>query len=232
MENVLITGANRGLGLGLVRLYLQRGERVFAGCRSPEKAKILHDLQRKNPGRLTLVGLDVTNESSLETASQVVGAETSHLDILYNNAAINLGDETLLTARADHLLSTLQVNAVGAVMAAKYFLTLLKASEHPKLVNISSEAGSISRMNKPRGYAYYSSKAAMNMFTRSLSLDKDLAGCIVISIHPGWIRTDMGGANATLSPAESASGIVSVVDRLALADNGKFFTYTGEEYPW
>jgi NAD(P)-dependent dehydrogenase (short-subunit alcohol dehydrogenase family) len=211
---------------------LQRGDHVFAGCRSPEKAKVLHDLQRENPSRLTLVGLDVTEENSLETASQVVRAETSHLDILYNNAATSFGDETILTVQADHLMSTLQVNAVGAVMVAKHFLSLLKASEHPKLINISSEAGSISRMISPRGYAYYASKSAMNMFTRALSLDKNLAGFIVISIHPGWIRTDMGGANATLSPAESASGVVSVVDRLALADNGKFFTYTGDEYPW
>jgi NAD(P)-dependent dehydrogenase (short-subunit alcohol dehydrogenase family) len=232
MKYVLITGANRGLGLGLVSSYLQRGEHVFAGCRNPEEANKLHDLQDENQDLLSLVRMDVTDESSLEAAYQVVRKETSHLDILYNNAAINLGDETILTVQADHLLSTLQVNAVSAVLVAKHLLPLLQASEQPKLVNISSEAGSITRMNSPRGYAYYASKAAMNMFTRSLSLDPNLAGIIVVSIHPGWVRTDMGGPNATLSPAESTRGIVSVVDRLAWRDTGKFFTYTGEEYPW
>lgn len=232
MQRVLITGANRGVGLELVRQCLARGGRVFAGCRSPQQANDLNKLAEIVSPNLTLVRLDVTDEGSLDEARKLVSGQVEALDLLFNNAAINLGDETIQTATAQNLAETLRVNAIGPLLVAQRFFDLLAMGDSPRLVNVSSEAGSIGRMRHFRGYAYYGSKSALNMYTRSLSLDPNLKGITVIALHPGWVRTDMGGPMATLSPQDSAKKILSVVDRLTPADNGKFFTYTGDEYPW
>jgi NAD(P)-dependent dehydrogenase (short-subunit alcohol dehydrogenase family) len=133
---------------------------------------------------------------------------------------------------AETLIHTFRVNAVGPMLVAQRYLDLLQAASSPKIVNISSEAGSISRMQHHRGYAYYASKAALNMLTRALAWDESLAGVIVIAIHPGWVRTDMGGNRAPLSPAQSAAGILAIVDGLSAASSGRFYTYEGHQYPW
>jgi len=114
------------------------------------------------------------------------------------------------------------VNAVGQVLVAQRFLDLLKAGTNPKIINITSEAGSISTMDRFRGYYYFGSKAAMNMFSRSMAWDPDTAGIITIASHPGWVRTDMGGSDADLSVSESAEGILKVIAGLRPEDNGKF----------
>lgn len=232
MKRVLITGANRGLGLELARQYVARGERVFATCRTPDKARDLGELAARYADRVTVLPLEVTDAQGIEACASLVQAETGGLDVLINNAAINLGDEALSMVKAEALLQTLQVNAVGAVLVAQKFVMLLKNGENPKLVNISSEAGSISRMQAFRGYGYYASKTAINMYTRCLALDPEMVGVIVIAMHPGWVRTDMGGMNAHLSPQESALGIMKVTDALTPEENGKFFTWEGREYPW
>jgi len=232
MKRVLITGANRGIGLELSQQVAARGDRVFAGCRYPGKASDLGELAARYPGRVTVLPLDVSDSQGIGACADMVQAETGGLDILINNAAINLGDEGLSAVNAWALLETLQVNAVGPVLVAQKFVTLLKNGQNPKLVNISSEAGSIAGMQKFRGYSYYASKSAMNMYTRCLALDPEMAGVIVIAMHPGWVRTDMGGMNAHLSPSESALGIMQVTDGLTPEENGKFYTWEGREYPW
>lgn len=232
MKRILITGANRGLGLELARQYTLQGDRVFAGCRFPERAESLEALSTQYPGQVTVLPLDVTNDESLARFAAQVSESVDGLDLLFNNAAIHMGDEHLSEVTAAVLLETLQVNAVSAVMVAQKFVDLLQAGENPKLINISSEAGSISRMQHFRGYGYYGSKAAMNMYTRSLAFDFQTDGIIVVSLHPGWVRTDMGGPEAHLSTSESAAGIIRVTEGLTPADNGKFFTWEGVEYPW
>jgi NAD(P)-dependent dehydrogenase (short-subunit alcohol dehydrogenase family) len=232
MQRILITGANRGVGLELVRQCLARGGRVFAGCRNPQQAESLQKLAEIAKPNLTLVQMDVTDESSLDEARKLVAASVEALDLLFNNAAINLGDEQITGVSAEKLAETLRVNAIGPVLVAQRFFDMLKMGLSPRLVNLSSEAGSIERMRHFRGYGYYGSKAALNMYTRSLALDPNLSGVTVIALHPGWVRTDMGGPMATLSGEESAKKILSVVDRLTPQDTGKFYTYTGDEYPW
>ena len=232
MQRVLVTGANRGIGLELVRQCLGRGGHVFAGCRNPQQAVELQKLAEIVSPNLILLALDVTDEHSLDEARKLVSGQVEALDLLFNNAAINLGDEPITGVTAQKLAETLRVNAIGPVLVAQRFFDLLKMGESPKLVNISSEAGSIGRMRHFRGYSYFGSKAALNMYTRSLALDPNLEGITVIALHPGWVRTDMGGPMASLSPQDSAKKILSVIDRLTLADTGKFYTYTGDEYPW
>jgi NAD(P)-dependent dehydrogenase (short-subunit alcohol dehydrogenase family) len=232
VRHVLVTGANRGLGLELARQCLKRGDYVFAGCRKPEQAAALQSLATIYEGRLTLLALDVTDEESLDACKEIVSARTDALDLLFNNAAIHPGDETLVALSAETLIHTFRVNAVGPMLVARCYLDLLNAADSAKIINISSEAGSISRMQHHRGYAYYASKAASNMFTRALAWDENLTGVIVIAIHPGWVRTDMGGDLAPLSPADSVAGILRVVDDLDGTSSGKFYTYEGHEYPW
>ena len=232
MKRILITGANRGIGLELVRQYASNGDRVFAGCRSPEKAADLKEIITQHPGQVTILALDVTKEQSIAQSAAEVSAQVEALDVLINNAAIHGGDEHLSEVKAETLLKVLHVNAVGAVLVAQAFLKLLKKGNDPKLINVSSEAGSIDRMDHFRGYNYYGSKAAMNMYTRSLAWDPETEGVTVIAIHPGWVRTDMGGPDAHLSTEQSAEGLIKVTTDLTPSDNGKFFTWEGNEYPW
>ena len=230
--NILITGANRGLGLELVRLYLAQGARVFAGCRSPERATGLNQLTAQFNGQLSILPLEVTEAASLDRCVQQVASEAGALDMLINNAAIGADGETLRTFDAAQAFQQWNVNAAGQILAAQKFLDLLKKGNAPRIINISSEAGSISTMNRFRGYYYLGSKAALNMFTRCMAWDPETAGMITIAIHPGWVRTDMGGADADLSVTESAQGILNVIAALTPDDNGKFYTWDGKEYPW
>lgn len=232
MDKILITGANRGVGLELVRLYLAQGARVFAGCRSPERAAELNQLAAQFNGQLSILPLEVTDPTSLDHCVQQVASEAGALDTLINNAAINAEGETIASFEAEHATRQWLVNAVGPFLVAKQFLGLLKKGNTPKIINISSEAGSISKMEHFRGYYYFGSKAALNMFTRSLAWDPLTTGVITIALHHGWVRTDMGGADADLSVTESASGILKVIAGLTPDDNGKFYTWDGKEYPW
>ena len=232
MNRVLITGANRGLGLELVQQLAGRGDRVFAGCRSPDKTLTIEALVEKFPRQVTILPLDVTNQLSIEKSIELVEAEVDAMDILINNAGIHMGDEPLSKVKADVLLKTIQINAVGALLIARKFAGLLKKGQCPKLINISSRGGSISLMDQFRGYGYSGSKAAMNMFTRCLSLDPETAGITFIALHPGWVRTDMGGPDAHLTTAESAKGVLQVIEALTPGDNGKFFAWEGNEFPW
>jgi NAD(P)-dependent dehydrogenase (short-subunit alcohol dehydrogenase family) len=232
MMRLLITGANRGVGFALVTQCANRGDWVIAGCRSPEKAKELEALVSKFPRQITILKLDVTNQDDISNAADQVSSQVEGLDVLINNAAVHYTDVPLSEVKEDVLLKTLHVNAVGPIMVAQKFLDLLGKGENPRIVNISSEAGSISKIVGFRGYAYYISKATENMFTRCLAFDPESQGITVISMHPGWVRTDMGGPIAHLSPEESAIGILTVTDQLKPEDNGKFLTWEGIEHPW
>jgi len=232
MNRILITGANRGLGLELTRLCAARGDRVFAGCRSPEHDTNLKDLSAQFHGQIDILSMEITDTASLDQCVKQVRDEVDALDMLINNAAINAEGETLKTFDAEKAAQQWMVNAAGQVLVAQRFLDLLKAGTNPKIINVTSEAGSISTMKHFRGYYYFGSKAAMNMFSRSMAWDPDTAGIITVALHPGWVRTDMGGSNADLSVTESAEGILKVIANLTPDDNGKFYTWEGKEYPW
>jgi NAD(P)-dependent dehydrogenase (short-subunit alcohol dehydrogenase family) len=232
MKSVLITGANRGVGLELARQCAARGDRVFAGCRSPKKAASLEEIAAKHPEQMTILPLEVSEEESIAQSAALVSNETASLDIVFNNAAVFSNRESIKDFSADDAIQMLNVNAVGQMLVVKHFINYIKAGDDPKIINISSEAGSISKMMEFRGYYYYGSKALLNMFTRALAWDSETQGITVIAIHPGWVRTDMGGPNAHISPTQSAGGLLKVTDGLTPTDNGKFYTWEGVEYPW
>ncbi len=233
MNNIFITGANRGIGLEMTRQFLEKGNRLIATCRQPQKANLLQELADQYPDHLTILPLDVSHDASLQAACNATQRIVTHLDIVVNNAGILISEETLSNFDPDQMQRTFDVNATGAMRVAVQFLPFLRKSKNAKLINITSQLGSLQAMIRLWGrYSYNSSKAALNMITRMLALDLKEDGITVVCIHPGWVQTDMGGANADITPHESASGILHVIGKVSLAESGNFYTYAGEEHLW
>jgi NAD(P)-dependent dehydrogenase (short-subunit alcohol dehydrogenase family) len=234
MRRVMVTGGNRGLGLEFVRQCLARGDLVFAGCRRPENAVDLQALSSAHPGRLTVLNLDVTDDAVIDASVEVVCSQVNGLELLINNAGAYPRGETPITINVTTMLRAFHLNSVAPMIVAQRCLDLLEAGDRPKIVNISSKMGSLWWKEKEGGgdYSYCSSKAALNMLTRTLALDLRSEGIIVVAMNPGWVQTDMGGSAADLTPAESVHGMLNVIERLIEADTGKFFTWEGQEHPW
>jgi NAD(P)-dependent dehydrogenase (short-subunit alcohol dehydrogenase family) len=232
MKRVLITGSNRGIGLALTRENLVRGDRVFATCRHPDEADGLHALAEEHGERLTILRLDVRDEETIEASVEAIQAAEDGLELLINNAGISPSGERLGRLDAETMLHTFHVNAVGPMMVTKATLDLLRGGDDARIINISSRLGSLTHKSSGGRYSYSSSKAALNMLTRALAFDLRSDGIAVLSVHPGWVRTDMGGSSAPVEPAESARGILQVADELTMSDTGEFYTYRGREVAW
>ncbi|NPA90617.1 MAG: SDR family oxidoreductase [Chloroflexi bacterium] len=232
MRHVFITGANRGIGLALTRHLLEQGEHVIATARRPEQARSLHELQARFPNQLVILPLDVTDEEQIQVVARSLEAITSHIDWLINNAGVLYEGESIRTLPASNLLHSFQVNAIGPMMVVKHLLPMLERSSSPLICQMTSMMGSITLAAGDRHYSYRGSKAALNMLSRVLSFELKPLGIPVILMHPGWVRTDMGGPAAPLSPEESAAGIVRVLRHVTLEDSGRFLTWEGRELPW
>lgn len=232
MKRVLITGSNRGLGLAFTRQTMDRGHRVFATCRRPDEAQNLLRVREQNPDQLTVLRLDVTDRKSIEAAAEAVAHHEEALDLLINNAGVNPKGEHLGNLDAETMLHTYHVNAVGPMLVAQAHLDLLRAGNDTRILNISSTSGSLTQKSSGGGYSYSSSKSALNMLTRALAFDLKADGIIAAAFHPGWVKTDMGGSAAHLSPDESVKGVLDVAARLSLSDTGSFYYHDGPEAPW
>jgi len=233
MKKILITGANRGIGLEMTRQFLEKDNRVIATCRQPKRAIVLQTLAEKSPDQLTILPLDVTNDVSLQAACNATQRIVNQLDIVVNNAGILKSEETLSNFDPDIMQQTFDVNATGAMRVVVQFLPFLQKSEQAKLINITSQLGSLQAMTRLWGrYSYNSSKAALNMLTRMLALDLKEDGITVVCIHPGWVQTDMGGTNADITASESALGILNVIEKVSLAESGNFYTHAGDTHLW
>ena len=224
----VVTGANRGIGLAITKVLLGRGDTVFAGVRKVE-AESLKELKGRYGDRLGVMRLDVSSESSIREFAEGLADET--VDVLFNNAGVLYKDD-MNNLDYEKVLYTIRVNTLGPLFLTRYLLDNLKKSERPVVVNTDSVLGSITTYSGTTSYSYSISKAALNMVTRILANDLRRYRIIVISIHPGWVRTDMGGPAAPVLPEDSASGIVKVVDSLDIENTGKFYDYTGREVPW
>jgi NAD(P)-dependent dehydrogenase (short-subunit alcohol dehydrogenase family) len=233
-----ITGANRGLGLELTRQYLERGDQVFAASRQPADAGDLQRLRRQYPDRLTLLPLDVTNAASITAAAQTVSAATDSLDVLINNAGVyphaGSGDahQSLGQLTHDDAIETMQVNAIGPLLVSQALLPLLRAGHKGRILSISSGQGSLTWKATGDPYHYSASKAALNMYMRSLAAEIGTYGLISVIVDPGWMRTEMGGDSATQDPADSARGIIRLAEQLRVEENGSFVTWQGQPVPW
>lgn len=233
VERVLITGANRGIGIGIVNEYLKRGKvHVFATCRDIEKAKDLRDIQHAAPENITIVELDLADASSIEQACAVITRAVDGLDVLINNAAMRFPDENELfgAVQADEFLHSMNVNAVGPFMLVQTLVELIKAGNNPRIVNVTTGPLVPVEYNLPFNYCI--SKAALNMITRYFAVNLSEFGIISIGMYPGWVQTEMGysgGGNPPLTIEDSAKGIVAVVSDLTMKDNERFIDWLGRE---
>jgi NAD(P)-dependent dehydrogenase (short-subunit alcohol dehydrogenase family) len=232
MLRVLVTGASRGLGLELVRQYLARGERVIGACRKPGAATELTKLALAHPGRLAVLPLDVTKPASIAELAKEARLVVDGLDLLINNAGLLPSGERLGDLQAKNLNDAFATNAVGPVLVTQALLPLLAAGRGARVVNMSSVLGSIGERESFVTPSYAISKAALNMATRLLSFPLAEDGITITAVHPGWVKTDMGGARAELDAAHSVGAVIKLIDGLGLADGGRFMAWDGSIIPW
>lgn len=228
---VLITGASKGLGYSLTELYLSQGHTVIATYR-----KNLEKLEHiKEDPNLILCQMDVSEEESVKRAYEFLKDKINYVDILINNAAVYLEDrsKTIETIDIEKAMTTLNINAVGPLRVLKYFYNLVEKGNKKLIINVSSEAGSISNCWRDREYAYCMSKSALNMLSAILQNYSIPKGIKVLSIHPGWMRTDMGGPDADIAPEEAAKGIYDLsMKNWDLNDKNIYMDYTGKLMTW
>ncbi|HYQ45940.1 MAG TPA: SDR family oxidoreductase [Polyangiaceae bacterium] len=235
MENILVTGANRGIGLALTRRFLELGQRVFAGVRNPDSARALADLPPALRERLTLIALEVTSDESVRQAAARVKSFTPRLDVLVNMAGVSPAphDARLDAVDLAKCRETYEINVLGPLRTAQAFAPLLRAAasadKPARLVNVSSGVASMAGKDNGMFYAYCVSKTALNMLSLTQSFDLRSDNVCVVALDPGWVRTDLGGPNAHLAPEESARPCADLILGLTLAQTGKFLHYSGSE---
>jgi NAD(P)-dependent dehydrogenase (short-subunit alcohol dehydrogenase family) len=231
MPTVLITSANRGLGLEFAAQYLADGWHVYAACRQPKSAEKLQRLAQKEKDKVDIFAMDVTNASSIRRAAAKIG--NGVIDVLINSAGIT-GKPGQKTGNVDFVswAQVLDVNTMGPLRVVEAFVDDVARSERKLVVTITSGMGSLADNTSGGSIAYRSSKAAVNMVMRSAAVDLARRGISCILVNPGWVRTDMGGAGATLSPKESVKALRQLIETFGPAQSGKFFNYDGREYPW
>jgi len=230
MSTVLITGANRGIGLALTTAYAQRGDTVIACCREPNKADELRALTGKHS--ITVLPLRVDDEQSVATLAKEL-ANTA-IDVLINNAGVHGGSRATQTAISMDFSAwadAFAVNTMGPVRVMQAFLPHLKRTMNPKVISITSQLGAIS-LDAPISLAYSATKAALNKFMRLAAIELKAQGIAVCVIHPGWVQTEMGGAGAPITPTASAAGIVKVIDQVTLSNSGGFWKWDGTRHEW
>ena len=230
---VLITGASRGIGLELARHYAERGWQVIATARIPADATALMAIAKQHPN-VTVEALDVTDFAQIDAlAGKYKGRP---VDILLNNAGISGGEEAGIFGQLNYAVydKVHAVNVLGPLKMAEAFLPNVAASQQKKIINITSTQGSITR-STGGGYFYRSSKAALNMVMRSLALDLKPQGITVGIVSPGFVRTDFTKGidlPMMITPEQSATAVIKVIDGYDLTMSGKFVRHTGEELPW
>ncbi len=224
MPTVLVTGASRGIGLGLVRAFAGRGWSVLACARDPAAMPAIEGAVERHP-------LDVADAGSIARLAAALAGRA--IDLLINNAGI-YGQRDAALGRIDHegWLRVLATNTLGPVRVLEAVLPSLRAGRGRTVVTVSSVMGSLARVAGPGALPYRSSKTAVNMAMRSIAQELAPEGFTVVVVHPGWVRTDMGGPGAAIDVETSVRGLVALIDRLQPADSGRFFDYTGTELPW
>ena len=233
MSKVFISGASRGIGLELCRQLLELGDSILAGCRDPKKAHQLSKLE-KDYENLEVFELDVDDEESVQNCFNQINQRGEKIDKLFNNAGI-IDWRDLHTVGADGFSRVLQTNLRGAFLVLKNALPCLQRSSEPWIYNMSSRLGSIELRGTTQlggAIAYQCSKAGLNMLTKQTAIDLAEFGIKVVSLSPGWVKTEMGGPEAKYEVVDSVKKIISVTDHLTTEQNGVFLGEDGKEIPW
>lgn len=229
MRTVLISGANRGLGLEFARQHLAAGDKVVAGARDPGRAEELRALPGQD--RLEIHALDVADEASVEAFRSAVGGQP--IDLLIANAGVWGGDRQDRLGALDYeaWMNTFAVNALGPVRLAEAFVDNVARGRDRKMVAITSRMGSTAD-SSGGALIYRSSKAALNNAWRNIALELKGRKIACFAVHPGWVQTDIGGARAPLTPEQAVSALRARIDQWSMADSGRFLSWDGGELPW
>ncbi len=226
--NILITGANRGLGLEFAKQYAARGENVFATVREPKKAPAELARYAKR-----IDALDVTDAANVRALAEALKGQA--IDLLINNAGVTSPEAKLAQLSHADMARVFTTNTIGPAVLLAALVPNLRAGQRKLAINITSMLGSIGGMggsNVGFSYAYCASKAALNMVTAKASRELKGDGITVVSICPGWNRTDMGGPNAPLAPSQGVASVIKTIDRLTHADTGRYLSHEGQAYEW
>ena len=229
MPAVLVTGAGRGIGLEFVRQYAAEDWRVIACCRKPEAATELAKIAKASSGKVTTHALDVVDHRRIDQLSKEMAR--TPIDVLVNNAGIGANQKF---GESDYELwqEAFRVNTLGPMKVAEAFAQQVAASQAKKIATLSSIMGSIGDNKLGSYYGYRSTKAAVNAVVRSMAIDLKRLGIVAVALHPGWVKTDMGGPRANLDVATSVKGLRRVIAGLKREDSGRFLSYDGQELPW
>ena len=230
MPSTLITGANRGLGFEFARQYLADGWQVYAACRDPASSSGLRRLGDSDD-KLRILAMDVTDPACIRAAATELDGQP--IDLLLNNAGI-IGPRGQTIGNIDYeaWAEVLAVNTMGPMRVSEAFVEHVASSNRKLIVTLTSGMGSIADNTSGGSIVYRSSKAAVNMVVRSLAIDLAPRGITCVVVNPGWVRTNMGGPNASLEPSESISALRRLIATFGPEQSGKFFNHAGREYPW
>jgi NAD(P)-dependent dehydrogenase (short-subunit alcohol dehydrogenase family) len=228
MHTILITGANRGIGLEFTKQYATDGWNVLACCREPQSASALQAYAKTHPN-IQIFVLDVADFKQIETlAAKLTGVA---IDVLINNAGV-YPDGSADDVDGAAWSKAFKINSIAPYMMSQAFKSNVANSQLRKLATLSSKMGSIDDNTSGGSYIYRSSKTAVNMVMKSLSIDLAPMGIAVVTLHPGWVKTDMGGHNALIDTQTSVTGMRKVLENLNIKNTGKFIAYDGKEIAW
>lgn len=228
MATVLITGANRGIGLEMARQYAEAGDKVIACVRDPKAASALQEIAKS--GDVQLEQMELGDFDSISAMRKRIG--DLPIDIVINNAGwVGGAKQGIDDVDIAEWHRTLDINTIGPLILAREFKSNLAASGNGKLMNVSSQ---LAASTWPMGgmLVYSTTKAALSKITQILAIDWKDEPISVAVMHPGWVKTDMGGPHAEITPEESAAGIRKVIAGMSKADSGKFYKWNGDIHPW
>ena len=225
----LVTGASRGIGLEMVKQLLALGYNVIGACRNPDGARDLWEIQSDYKSRFRYVKLDLNESRTIDELGQTLKDEC--IDVLVNNAGILKGaGENLMDLKFQDILKSFEVNTIAAMRVVRALMPSLQRSAAPQIINLTSKMGSIADNESGGYYGYRMSKAALNMFNMCLS--KEFPEITTIVIHPGWVKTEMGGPQAPTEIYDSVKGIIKVASGLTIKDSGRFVDFQGKGLDW
>lgn len=228
MATVLITGTSRGIGLAFTKQYAQDGWQVIACCRAPERALALQTLA-KTHNNIQLIDLDVANFEQIDLVAAQL--KNTPIDVLINNAGV-YPESSLTDTDFKDWATAFKINSMAPLRMTQAFLPNLVQGKQKKVATLSSKMGSIDDNTSGSEYIYRSSKVAVNMVMKSLSLDLAQYKIAVVILHPGWVITDMGGPNGLIDAKTSVTGLRQVIENLSLENSGRFIGYNGQEVAW
>lgn len=232
MNTVLITGANRGIGLEFARQYAADGWQVVACCRQPQQAEALNRLADQYKDQFSIHRLDVRELAEIDQLSHKL--QDLPIDILINNAGVypHAQNGEFGHISYDDWMEAFRVNTFAPLKMVEALIEQIACSQLKIVATITSKMGSIADNQRGGSYIYRSSKAAVNMVVKSLAIDLQPRGIIAVLLHPGWVQTDMGGRGALISTKQSVTGMKSILGRVTHSDTGKFIAYDGQHIPW